>query len=122
MLRLKKLQNDITNAHEMGLPLINYLILHNFQGPMEFGIDFEKINFYGFYAEVTSQFTKQLGSKLTDVDIWLSRPEQLRFGSTTTFFRAVEIVNISKNDKVEEKYRYYATYLNFNNKIPKTTC
>jgi hypothetical protein len=102
------LQNNITNAHEIGLPLVNYIILNEFNGPMVFGIPFEKVNFYSFFAKVSPKFSDQATSYISDCEKWLNRPEKWTYTSTTTFFRAIEVINISKNDKIEDEFWYTA--------------
>jgi hypothetical protein len=89
----------------MGLPLINYIVQNDFKGPMVFGIEFVKVNLFGFFAEITSKFSKQTSPNISDVEIWLNRPAKWTYVSVTTFFRAVEVVAISKPDKIEEEYR-----------------
>jgi hypothetical protein len=104
-LRLKKLQNNITNAHEMGLPLINWILLNGFQGPIVFGINFVKINFYTFFAELSPLFSTMIQSKISDLEIWLNRPGRWKYVSTTKFFRSVEVVTITEKDKVDDEFR-----------------
>jgi hypothetical protein len=89
----------------MGLPLINYILQNDFKGPMVYGIEFEKVNFFGLFAKVTTQFSKQTSTNISDVEKWLNRPEKWTYVSTTAFFRAVEVITISKTDKIEDEYR-----------------
>jgi hypothetical protein len=82
ILRLKKLQNNITNEHEMTLIKGPW-----FKGPMVYGIEFEKGIFFGCFAEMTTQFAKQTSTNISDVEKWLIRPEKWTYISTTTFVR-----------------------------------
>ena len=107
---MKKLQNNITNAHEMGLPLISWVLQHKFQGPIVFGIEFVKINLYTFFAELSPLFSIQISTKMTDLEIWLNRPLRWRNVSATKFFRAIEVVTISKTDKIDDLFRYISSF------------
>jgi hypothetical protein len=105
-LRLKKLQNNITNAHEMGMPLINWILLHEFVGPIVFGIKFVKINLFTMFAELSPIFSNQIRPKISDMEIWLNRPRRWELVSITKFFRAIEVVPIVETDRVDEEFRY----------------
>jgi len=99
----------------MGLPLINWILIHEFQGPIVFGIKFVKINFYTFFAQLSPLFSDRLFDKITDLEIWLSRPSRWKYVSTTKFFRAIEVVQINEKDKIDESFRF--AFLN-NNRFP----
>jgi len=89
----------------MGLPLINWILIHEFQGPIIFGIKFDKINFYTFFAQLSPLFSDRISDKISDLEIWLNRPTRWRYVSTTKIFRAIEVVPINEKDKIDESFR-----------------
>jgi hypothetical protein len=90
----------------MGMPLINWILLHEFSGPIVFGIKFVKVNLFTMFAELSPIFSNQIRPKISDMEIWLSRPKRWEFVSITKFFRAIEVVSISESDKIDPEFRY----------------
>jgi len=86
--------------------MVNWVLQHEFIGPIIFGIKFVKINLFTFFAQLSPCFSHQISSKLTDLEVWLNRPAKWTYVSTTKFFRAIEVISITEKDKVDEGFRY----------------